>query len=118
MRSRAWSGNPTMALRAFLLSTRLYSVLVPAFGPLFFDFFLGLFPRDQLVFPTFKFCFCIIVSLGCEHVFQFLQLFDKTLVLLDWQDDAYVLAVLVHHVLGAHHLSPPFVIIGLPDTFL
>src|SRR5215210_1986056 len=105
MRSRTWSGSPAMALRAFLLSTRLYSVLVPVLGPLFFDLYLGVFPRDQLVFPTFEFCFCLIVSLSREYVFQFLQLFDQALVFLDGQEDAYVLAILVHHVLSTHLLT-------------
>src|SRR5919112_488051 len=88
--------------------TRLYSVLVPAPGPLFFDLLLGLFPRDHLVFPRFEFCFCLILGLSCEYVFQFLQLLEQALVLFDWQDNAYALTVLDYHVLCTHlHTSLP-----------
>jgi len=99
-RPYTFSCNPVIALRSFLLRATLYSVPTPEFGPLFSDLLLRLLPRDQFVFPALDLRFRFVVSLGSENVLEFFEFFDHPLVLLDAQDDAHALTILVHDIAG------------------
>ena len=72
---------------------------------LFLDLPLRRLPRDKLVLSILEGGLSLVVGSTGQDVLELLKLLDHTLVLLDIQEDAYALAVLVYHVARARSLT-------------